>query len=727
MNNDSLFYEQDNLSALNPQQRKAVQETDGQYLILAGAGTGKTKVLTQRLCYILQTQKAQPYQILAVTFTNKAAQEIRTRIRSSIDIPVESLWIGTFHALATRMIRRYPDLCGLEPSFIILDEKDQRSVIEKLLEQKPKNPKLSKFSTAQIFAVFHSWKNRNLSPQNLKEQDHPLFELYRDYQERLMALNACDFGDLLLYGVSLLQNHEDVLQDYHHRFHYILVDEYQDTNVVEYLWLRLLVQGHNNIFCVGDEDQSIYEWRGAQIDNILRFQKDFPQAKVIRLEQNYRSTGHVLAAASGMIAHNKKRLGKTLWTQMHRGEKVKVVYHLDSDNEARWVVQKIHALHQHSIHNIAILVRTHSQTRDFEDNFVNYGLPYRVVGALRFYERREIKDLLAYLRVIHSGDDDIAFERVLSLSGRGIGKVTVQKISNYAHHHDLSLYQSANILVYQEESLRSDLRQGLKDTLELLHQWKQKSHHLSLVNLTNLILEESGYKQKLRDENTLEADIRLENLKEMLNPLSRFTNLTEFLECVVLSMEQEHTQQTADNVTLLMTLHKAKGLEFDVVFLPGWEEELFPNSRSLEDQNRSGIEEERRLAYVGITRAKKMVYISCASRRGFFGQFTIRSCSRFIHELPAEHIEIENHLTFRKHSLLEKHPLSQKRPTRKPHHITNRKHKPKNFTLGMRVFHETFGEGTVRHIDQNKLMIAFDTSDDIKYVMDSFVTTVDHQ
>ncbi|MGE5768168.1 MAG: ATP-dependent helicase, partial [Bacteroidota bacterium] len=637
------------LSALNEGQRAAVEALDGPVLVLAGAGTGKTRVLTTRLAHLLVTGKARsPGEILAVTFTNKAAREMKDRVAALLNRPsVEGWWLGTFHAVAVRILRRHAEAVGLKSNFTILDPDDQVRLVKQLLQAENVDEK--KWPARAMLAIIERWKDRGLTPERVSAGEAGDFargravELYKAYQQRLKTLNACDFGDLLLHNLTLFQSQPEVLADYHRRFRYILVDEYQDTNVAQYLWLRLLAQGHRNVCCVGDDDQSIYGWRGAEVGNILRFEDDFPGAKVIRLERNYRSTGRILAAASHLIAHNEGRLGKTLWTEDDEGEKLRLRGLWDGEAEARFVGEEIEALvardKKHPLSQIAILVRTGAQTREFEERFITLGLPYRVVGGPRFYERMEIRDALAYLRVLVQPADDLAFERIMNKPKRGLGDATLQELFKTARAANIPLSLAARRLVDTDE-LRPAARRSLAKLLDDLERWRSLIDTTPHPELAEIVLEESGYVEMWQNDKSLEAPGRLENLKEFVNALGEFENLAGFLEHVSLVMEA--LAQEGQDVVTIMTLHAAKGLEFDTVFLPGWEEGLFPNQRALDETGRRGLEEERRLAYVGLTRARKRVIVSFAANRRMHGSWAAAIPSRFVDELPKEHVEVES-------------------------------------------------------------------------------------
>ncbi len=607
------------LKGLNPEQRAAVETTDGPLLVLAGAGTGKTRVLTTRLAHILATGRAWPGQILAVTFTNKAAREMKDRIGSLIGGMVEGMtWLGTFHAIGVKILRSHAELAGLRSGFSILDTDDQIRLLKQLLEAHDIDEK--RWPARQLASLIDGWKNRGLTPEKIPAGEANSFanglggKLYAEYQQRLKVVNAADFGDLLLEVLRIFQEHPDVLKEYQRRFKYMLVDEYQDTNVAQYLWLRLLAQGHRNICCVGDDDQSIYGWRGAEVDNILRFEKDFPGARVIRLERNYRSTPDILGAASGLIAKNESRLGKTLHTDREESEPITVRSHWDGDEEARVIGDDIENLQRKGerLNDMAILVRASFQMRAFEDRFITLGLPYRVVGGPRFYERAEIRDALAYLKVVASPDNDLAFERIINVPKRGIGDTSVKRMHALARGQGVSLYRAAEALSLTDE-LPSKTRTALRKLIESFGRWRQVMVGVPHTELAEIVLDESGYTEMWQNDKSPEAQGRLDNLKELVRSMGEFENLSGFLEHIALVMDVE--QSAEEDKVNIMTMHSAKGLEFGTVFLPGWEEGLFPSQRSLDEKGRAGLEEERRLAYVGITRAKRRAFISFAQNR----------------------------------------------------------------------------------------------------------------
>jgi DNA helicase-2/ATP-dependent DNA helicase PcrA len=651
------------LAGLNPEQREAVETLDGPVLVLAGAGTGKTRVLTTRIAHILSLGRARPAEILAVTFTNKAAREMKHRIGQMVGEAVEGMpWLGTFHAIGVKILRRHAELVGLKTNFTILDADDQIRLMKQLLEAENIDEK--RWPARVLAGIIDGWKNRGLIPDQVKRGEAAAFadgrgiKLYAAYQARLKSLNAVDFGDLLLENIRLFREHAEVLRQYQHRFRFILVDEYQDTNVAQYLWLRLLGQSAGsplpagegegsaafprplkNICCVGDDDQSIYGWRGAEVDNILRFEKDFPGSKVIRLERNYRSTAHILAAASHLIAHNEGRLGKTLRSEGEAGEKVTVTSAWDSEEEARIIGEEIEDLqrHGHSLDEIAILVRASFQMREFEDRFLTLGLPVRVIGGLRFYERAEIRDALAYLRCVSSEADDLAFERIVNVPKRGLGDATVKLLHDHARAAEISLMAATRAVIATDE-LKPKPRQALRDLLTAFDRWRAKAATVPHPQLAEIVLDESGYTEMWQKDRSADAATRLENLKELVRSMEEFENLQGFLEHISLVMDAE--RDAGADAVLMMTLHSAKGLEFDTVFLPGWEEGLLPHQRSLDDEGRAGLEEERRLAHVGLTRARKRAKIYFVSHRRVRGSWTATVPSRFIDELPEPHVAV---------------------------------------------------------------------------------------
>ncbi|MEM7618260.1 MAG: UvrD-helicase domain-containing protein [Pseudomonadota bacterium] len=724
---DSQNYAQNLLTGLNPQQIIAVQQTEGPVLVLAGAGTGKTRVLTTRLAYLLQTGHAVPAQILAVTFTNKAAQEMKSRVSESLGgRPVEGWWLGTFHSLCVRMLRAHAGLVGLTSNFTILDADDQVRLVKQLMENHSIDPK--KNPPKAITDKISAWKDKAKTPDDINANDvgdfadGKMLVLYREYQARLKILNACDFGDLLLHVITFLKDptNEMILADYQRRFKYILVDEYQDTNVAQYLWLRLLAKGNNNICCVGDDDQSIYGWRGAEVDNILRFEKDFPGAVVIRLEENYRSTGHILAAANGVIGHNSDRLGKELFTSSGDGEKVKLHGLWDGGAEARFVGEEIESYQSKgkSLNNIAVLVRTGFQMREFEERFIQLGLSYRVIGGPRFYERKEIRDALAYLRVVMQSHDDLALQRIINVPKRGIGDATIKILNTHARTKDISLYQSI-IDLTQTEELKPKIRSTLMKLIDDFEKWKSLVNTTDHDELASQILDDSGYNDMWKLDKSPDAPGRLENLQELVAAMGDFESLESFLEHIALVLENQ-SNNDGEFVTL-MTLHAAKGLEYDIVFLPGWEEGLFPSQRSMDENGIKGLEEERRLAYVAITRAKRTSIISYVGNRQMYGSWVNPLPSRFIEELPEDHIEAQTDMGLYapgRSSHWDSSGFENKTSTRQ---IVERSGRGSEFNMGDKVFHDKFGTGVIINIDGQKLDINFEAAGQ-KRVMDSFVS-----
>ncbi|TDI61671.1 MAG: hypothetical protein E2O89_08610 [Alphaproteobacteria bacterium] len=714
------------LADLNEAQRQAVVTTDGPVLVLAGAGTGKTRVLTTRLAYLLQTQQAWPGQILAVTFTNKAAREMQERIRLLIGGVMEGMqWLGTFHSISAKILRRHAELVGLKSNFTILDDDDQVRLLKQIIKEA--NIDQNRWTARHLAGLIDNWKNKGLTPDRVPAGESQSFadgkgiDLYRQYQERLKILNAADFGDLLLECIQLFQKNASILEDFQRRFKYILVDEYQDTNVAQYLWLRLLAQGRRNICCVGDDDQSIYGWRGAEVDNILRFEKDFPGARVIRLERNYRSTPHILAAASGLISANDGRLGKTLWTDLPEQEKVYVRGVWDGEEEARMVCDDIEQYQRddRTLNDMAILVRTSAQMREFEERLINLGIPYRVIGGPRFYERAEIRDALAYLRVIAQPDDDLAFERIMNKPRRGLGKVTLQALHIAARAERISLTRAARQLIETDEIPRA--KKALSDLIAMIDRWCGLIDTIPHTELAEIVLDESGYTAMWQNEKSADAPGRLENLKELVHSMAEFENLAGFLEHI--SLVADNNQSNAEDQVSLMTLHSAKGTEFPVVFLPGWEEGLFPHQRTLDENGLKGLEEERRLAYVGITRAKEVAKISFAANRRLFNQWANALPSRFIDELPEKNVEVMVDTGLYGGSM----PAGRlNQDAAGP--ITSRFDQggatpnpdAAGFDIGARVFHQKFGYGRIDMIEGNKLTIKFEKAGK-KKVIASFV------
>ena len=744
------------LRTLNPAQREAVLTTDGPVLVLAGAGTGKTAALTARLAHLLYTRKAWPSEILSVTFTNKAAREMRERVGRLVGDAVEGMpWLGTFHAIGAKMLRRHAELVGLQSNFTILDTDDQLRLLKQLIVAADIDEK--RFPARALGGLIDEWKNKGLVPADIDAGEAERYangrgaELYRQYQERLRSVNACDFGDLLLHMLTILKTHRDVLEHYQQRFRYIMVDEYQDTNSVQYLWLRLLAQARKNIACVGDDDQSIYSWRGAQVENILRFERDFPGAKVIRLEQNYRSTPHILGAASGVIANNGGRLGKTLWTELDVGEKVRVLGVWDGPEEARRVGEEIEAARRSgtSYGDIAILVRAQHQTREFEDRFIAIGLPYRIVGGFRFYERAAIRDALAYLRVVNQPSDDLAFERIVNVPKRGLGDKALAKIHQLARADGLPLTLAAARILDTDE-LTPQARRSLGNLIGDIARWRDMARDLPHAELARQMLDESGYTAMYQAEKSAEAAGRLENLTELVRAMEDYESLGAFLEHVSLVMDRDGDQREPE--VTIMTIHAAKGLEFDTVFLAGWEEGLFPSQRAIDEGGTRSLEEERRLAYVAITRARRKAIILHAANRRIYGQWTSSLPSRFVGELPPEHIDSETSMTggeslWRANWSEHADPFANVArgtgrgpgwqraaagqnglPVRPARIVESRapsvglgQKGRDDLGVGDRVFHQKFGYGTIAAIEGNKLEIDFEQAGR-KRVMDSFVT-----
>ncbi|WP_171120630.1 MULTISPECIES: ATP-dependent helicase [unclassified Ruegeria] len=766
------------LDELNPAQREAVERLDGPVLMLAGAGTGKTKALTARIAHLLSAGRARPNEILSVTFTNKAAREMKERVGRLLGQPAEGMpWLGTFHSICVKLLRRHAELVDLKSNFTILDTDDQLRLLKQLIQAANIDDK--RWPARMLAGIIDDWKNRALTPDKVPAADAGAYNnkgiaLYAQYQTRLRELNAVDFGDLLLHMVTIFQTHADVLEQYQRWFRYILVDEYQDTNVAQYLWLRLLAGAHKNICCVGDDDQSIYGWRGAEVGNILRFEKDFPGAFVVRLEQNYRSTPHILAAASNVIRGNENRLGKELWTDAEDGHKVNLIGHWDGEEEARWIGEEIDALQggtrgirPMNLDEIAILVRASHQMRAFEDRFLTIGLPYKVIGGPRFYERMEVRDAMAYFRLVVSPGDDLAFERIVNTPKRGLGDKAQQTIQMTAREHGVSLVDGARIAV-DNGLIKGKGGKALRELIEGLARWNAMTRgprieveddtviddgaplrfgepEVSHIELAQIILDESGYTAHWQNEKTPEAPGRLENLKELVNQLDNFENLQGFLEHVSLVMDNE---QDSDGAKVsIMTLHAAKGLEFPAVFLPGWEDGLFPSQRSMDESGIKGLEEERRLAYVGITRAEEVCTISFAANRRVFGQWQNSMPSRFIDELPEDHVEVltppglygGGQVTASIESRAAEanvynSPGWKRMQARQGQYGTSQPRESRNtvidatavasFTLGERVFHQKFGYGAVIGIEGDKVEVDFDKAG-VKKVVSRFLSAKD--
>jgi len=747
------------MTRLNSPQREAVLATEGPVLMLAGAGTGKTAALTARLAWLVTSRRAWPSEILCVTFTNKAAREMRERVGQLIGPAVEGMpWLGTFHAIAARMLRRHAELVGLQSNYTIIDSDDQLRLLKQLVVAEGLDEK--RWPARQLAGCIDRWKNRGLNPADLDAVENEAYangkgrQFYELYQARLKALNACDFGDLMLHMLNVLRGNRDILEMYRTKFKYIMVDEYQDTNQVQYLWLRLLAQGRQNLCVVGDDDQSIYSWRGAEVANILRFEKDFPGAKVIRLEQNYRSTPQILAAASGLIGANSERLGKTLWTEAHAGDKVRVIGVWDGPEEARRIGDEIERLEREgaSLDRVAILVRAQFQTRELEDRFIQIGLAYRIVGGFRFYERAEIRDALAYLRLIAQPADDLAFERIVNTPKRGLGDKALEKIHRHARANAAPLLRAA-LEICDTDELPTRARNTLLALVRDFARWRDEAGRVAPAELVRTLLDESGYTAMLQAERSAEAAGRLENLAELARAMEEYETLGDFLEHVSLVMDNDAADET-EKVTI-MTIHAAKGLEFDQVFLPGWEEGVFPSQRALDEGGLASLEEERRLAYVAITRARRRCTILHAANRRIYGQWTSSIPSRFIAEIPDDHLASETTLSggaslWRAQWSEREDPfahVARAQPSRTvtrgpgwqraaaagtydpaPRRIAEPTRsaasyaaKPRlDLKVGDRVFHEKFGMGTIAAQDGNKLEIEFDEAG-AKRVIDSFV------
>lgn len=747
------------LDELNPEQKQAVTATDGPLLVLSGAGTGKTKVLTTRLAYILSQGKASPWNCLVVTFTNRAAREMTQRARNMIGDMVDSVWMGTFHGICVKILRQNAELAGLRSNFTILGEDDQRRVIKQICEAQGIDDK--KYPPQGLLDKIQLWKDKGLTVDKLNPEFHGnvLTDVYKRYQARLLELNCVDFGDILLYTVNVLRTHPEVLQKYQERFKYIMVDEYQDTNVTQYLLLRLLCQKYRNICCVGDDDQSIYSWRGAEIENILRFEKDFEDARIIRLERNYRSTANILEAASAVISHNRDRLGKTLKVAENSPAvqadncKIKVISTYSGSEESAYIAEEIENIYRSGIRysDIAVLVRTAAQTREFEEKFMAEAIPYQVIGGPKFYERAEVRDILAYLRVIFQPHDDLALERIINKPTRGIGAKAVEKFQTEARNSGISMFMAV------EKILSMGLLSGKTktNTEQLINNfkiWQQNAQALTPDEIADQVIEDSGYMEMLKNDKSAEAEGRIENLHELINVMSdhdKYPTLEDFLEHVSLVMDNDSPLD--NNKVTLITLHSAKGLEFDAVFLPGWEEGLFPHQRSL-DCGEGALEEERRLAYVAMTRARRKLYILTAMNRRIYGQWQNNIPSRFINELPPRNIEIINQAAayFGNNGYQNKNCYkSTTNWCNKKQNINiiqdsdrfsyvrdeddgwnsgnyyrakqNAKNATADFPVGCKVYHGTFGYGKVLNIDGNKLEIWFDEYGH-KKLMKSYVT-----
>ena len=730
---------------LNDPQKEAVYHTQGPILVLAGAGTGKTGVLTTRLIRLLIEKVALPGEILSVTFTNKAANEMRERITNQIgDMSSGLKWLGTFHSVGAQILRFHPNKLGLENDFIILDTDDQVRLLKQII--KDENIDDKRWPAKQLLNLIDKWKNKGLYPEDISSNDGDYFAngkghlLYKIYQERLKYFNAVDFGDLILESIRLFENNQDILESYQNRFKYILVDEYQDTNVSQYKLLKLLTGKYQNICCVGDDDQSIYSWRGAEISNILRFEKDFPEAKTIRLEENYRSTGHILTAASKLIENNESRLGKTLWTNSGEGEKITVKSNWDGEEEARQITSELEklSLKNYNLDETAILVRASFQMREFEDRFISVGLPYKVIGGPRFYERKEIRDVNAYLRLATQPNDSLALERIINTPKRGIGETSVKKIRDRSKENNKPLIESIKELI-DEKSFKGKTADSLDKLVKLVFHWNQLIKEEDKVDIAEIIIEDSGYLEMLRNDKSLTAEGRVENVYELFRSLEPFESIKAYLEHISLVMEIDSNQY--GKKVSLMTLHAAKGLEFDYVFLPGWEEGVFPNQRAVDEGGLEALEEERRLAYVGVTRAKKKASIYYAANRRMHNQWISSIPSRFVTELPEENIEtdLSNYAgekeLFKEQEYIdfdqseyetpgwERARFESKSKTIEHKNSENYVVNDSPFELNENVTHKKFGKGIILSIDGKKLTINFGSKGTRK-VMENFVEKV---
>ena len=736
--------ELDAFKKLNEVQKEAVLHDNGPLLVLAGAGTGKTGVLTTRLARILMENMALPGEILSVTFTNKAANEMKSRVGNLIGDMVTGLkWLGTFHSIGAQILRQYPEKVGLKNGFIILDTDDQLRLLKQIIKEENIDDK--RWSAKGLLSLIDKWKNKGLGPNQISSDDGDYFAngkgkvLYKKYQEQLKFFNAADFGDLILECIRLFNENPDILESFQNRFKYMLVDEYQDTNTSQYTLLKLLSGKWKNICCVGDDDQSIYSWRGAEVTNILKFEKDFLHSKIIRLEQNYRSTGNILAAASKLIETNESRFGKTLWTSSNGGEKVSVTSTWDGEEEARIITDEIEqqSLNKKNLDEVAILVRASFQMREFEDRFVSVGLPYKVIGGPRFYERKEIRDANAYFRLAIQPNDSLALERILNVPKRGIGETTLKKIKDYAKNNNISTIDSIRDLIKTSE-IKPKTKISLGHFIELTERWNDLIAERNHYEMAEIILEDSGYLEMLRNDDTITAAGRLDNIKELFRSIEPFESLNAYLEHISLVMEIDKNPE--GNKVSLMTLHAAKGLEFDYVFLPGWEEGVFPNQRSLDEGGVKSLEEERRLAYVGITRAKIKSSIFYAANRKMHNQWLSSIPSRFVNELPEDNIEINlshfsgnkgNFTDIKEDDIFDQSDYSTPGWERaKIQSLSNKRAQEEEkiisidsnskFSPGTLVMHKKFGKGKIETVDGKKLTIDFG-GNGIRKVMENFV------
>lgn len=732
------------IDELNPEQKTAVETTEGPLLVLSGAGTGKTKVLTTRLAYIINKHLTNPWNCLVVTFTNRAAKEMRERVQNLIGDMVSSVWLGTFHSVCVKILRRHAEIVGLKPNFTILGEDDQKRVIKQILEAEGIDDK--KYPPQSLVDSISRLKDKGLTVDKAAQQyrQSVLLQVYQKYQARLLELNAVDFGDILLYTLIILSTDMEILAKYQEQFKYIMVDEYQDTNVTQYLFLRILSQKYRNLCCVGDDDQSIYSWRGAEIENIMRFQKDFEDAKVIRLERNYRSTANILNAASCLIAHNTTRLGKTLRVAENspalngENEKIKLVSLYSGREEAAWIVKEIERLHREgkSYSDMAILVRTAAQTREVEEKFISEAVPYQVIGGPKFYERAEIRDALAYLRVVLQSGDDLAFERIINKPARGVGAKTVEKIRELARQKQTSMFEAVKIMV-AEGLLGGKVKDSLAKLVNDFADWRRNLNVLSPNDLMRQIMDDSGYWEMLKNDNSPESEGRMENIKELtgvMGDVQNYPTVAEFMEHVSLVMENDSAIDK--NKVMLMTMHSAKGLEFDTVFSAGWEEGIFPHERSLNEGGSLALEEERRLAYVTITRAKRKLYITLANQRTLFGQTQNNSPSRFLNEIPSSALQISN-LTAGSYGANNYGGYKKQNENyckRKAYQFSTKPSYQRDYEYsqdeyyendsskytGVRVYHETFGYGRILEVDGNCCKVMFDSAG-VKKVMGNYL------
>ena len=733
------------LNALNIQQKEAILHSEGPLLILAGAGSGKTKVLTTRVAQLIKDKKCFGNQILCVTFTNKAANEMRERVLKLTNNKSNSIpWLGTFHSISNKILRKHAEAVGLKPSFTILDTLDQLKLIKNILAAE--NIDIKKNPPKLIAYLIDHWKNKALLPANVKinSSDYSkinALKIYKIYQERLRLMNCVDFGDLILHCVTIFKNFKEIQESFKKNFKYILVDEYQDTNYVQNLWLNLITNDSKNICVVGDDDQSIYSWRGAEVKNILEFEKNFTNTKIVKLEQNYRSTKNIINTASSLISNNDDRLGKKIWSDLKDGDKVRVNSFSDGRDEATGISDIIEKelIKYFSLNDIAILVRAAFQTREFEERFIKIGLPYRVIGGMKFYERAEIKDALCYLRLIQQKNDDLAFERIINNPKRSIGDSTLKKLHDLSRTRNKNLFETADEILNEDE-LKPKTKESLNQFIKLVKTWTKLSEQLDHVQLLERVLDESGYTQMLINEKSPEAEARLENLKELRASMKNYSNLVEFLENI--SLQTSIDEEWEGEKINLMTIHAAKGLEFNCVFLPGWEEGLFPHQKSIEEKGDQAVQEERRLAYVALTRAKQRLFISFANNRKYYGNNNSNDWmpsmpSRFIDELDKQYLEInetakDNDQDFEfsqdfnfmegKKSPGWKRYLQEKEKIKTINYTNNLT----NFKIGQGVEHETFGKGKVIHIDGNKLLINFKDSGE-KKVIDKYLKQFDHE